>query len=66
MHLPFSGILAHTNPAPHRATCAGIGYGLYLTLSTWTLYYVATRTTFFNGTLKMFTLQEGWVSSVCE
>ena len=27
--------------------CAGIVYGLYLTLSTWILYYVATKMNFF-------------------
>ncbi|PRW57643.1 plasma-membrane proton-efflux P-type ATPase isoform B [Chlorella sorokiniana] len=38
---------------------AGIGYGLYLTLSSWALYYVATRTDFFDGQIGMFSLQEG-------
>mmetsp|Transcript_11130 Transcript_11130/g.33371 ORF Transcript_11130/g.33371 Transcript_11130/m.33371 type:complete len:1061 (-) Transcript_11130:545-3727(-) len=31
----------------------GIVYGLYLTLSTWVLYYVATHTSFFQRKLKM-------------
>lgn len=31
---------------PHLL-CAGIVYGLYLTLSTWILYYVATKMNFF-------------------
>ena len=35
-------------PSPH-ALCAGIVYGLYLTLSTWILYYVATKMNFFEN-----------------
>ncbi|KAL4418761.1 hypothetical protein ABPG77_005772 [Micractinium sp. CCAP 211/92] len=35
----------------------GIGYGLYLTLSSWALFYVATHTDFFDGTVGMFSLQ---------
>lgn len=37
-----SGLYAHQDSPP-----AGIVYGLYLTLSTWILYYVATRMSFF-------------------
>ncbi|EFN55631.1 hypothetical protein CHLNCDRAFT_133797 [Chlorella variabilis] len=37
---------------------SGIGYGLYLTLSSWALYYVATHTDFFDGDIGMFSLQE--------
>lgn len=37
---------------------AGIGYGLYLTLSSWALYYVATHTDFFEDQLGMFSLEE--------
>lgn len=50
-------------PLPPRA---GIGYGLYLTLSTWALYYVATHTDFFDTQIGMFSLQEKKVSSSAE
>lgn len=48
---------------PRFSMCcpAGIGYGLYLTLSSWALYFVATRTDFFDGQIGMFSLQEGSV-----
>ncbi len=46
--------------------CAGIGYGLYLTLSSWALYYVATRTDFFDGQIGMFSLQERSVSTLVD
>jgi H+-transporting ATPase len=42
---------------------AGIGYGLYLTISTWCLYYVATHTDFFESKLKMFSLEETQVNA---
>ena len=35
----------------------GIVYGLYLTLSSWCLYYVATHTSFFREKLKMHDLR---------
>lgn len=35
----------------------GIVYGLYLTLSTWVLYYVATHTSFFRTKIKMHDLR---------
>jgi hypothetical protein len=35
----------------------GIVYGLYLTLSSWALYYVATHTSFFREHLKMHDLR---------
>lgn len=38
---------------------SGAGYGLYLTLSSWVLYYVATHTDFFDGQIGMFSLQDG-------
>lgn len=47
---------------PCCTSWAGIGYGLYLTLSSWALYYVATHTDFFDGSIGMFSLQETGVS----
>ena len=38
--------------------CAGIVYGLYLTFSTWLLYFIATKTQFFSGSIKMFNLND--------
>ena len=35
---------------------AGITYGLYLTLSSWVLFHVATKTEFFRDHLNMFSL----------
>ncbi len=49
-------ILAHASTMC-TFTPAGIGYGLYLTLSSWALFYVATHTDFFDGTVGMFSLQ---------
>ena len=49
------GASHRTAPRPRPA---GIGYGLYLTLSSWALYYVATHTDFFDGDIGMFSLQE--------
>ena len=37
---------------------AGIVYGLYLTFSTWLLYFIATKTQFFSGSIKMFNLND--------
>ena len=36
----------------------GIVYGLYLTLSSWVLFHLANRSTFFENSLGMFTLDE--------
>ena len=36
--------------------CAGITYGLYLTLSSWVLFHVATKTEFFRDRLHLFSL----------
>ena len=36
---------------------AGIAYGLYLTLSSWVLFYVATHTSFFKNSIHMHDLR---------
>lgn len=51
------------SPVPNRWNLysifiSGIVYGLYLTLSTWVLYYTATRKSFFENNINMFSLQE--------
>lgn len=38
--------------------CAGIFYGLYLTFSTWLLYFIATKTHFFADSIKMYSLND--------
>ncbi len=53
-----SVLLTHHYLPCARLSPAGIGYGLYLTLSSWTLYYVATHMDFFDGQIGMFSLQE--------
>ncbi|KAK9829684.1 hypothetical protein WJX72_007324 [[Myrmecia] bisecta] len=37
---------------------SGIVYGLYLTLSSWTLYYVATKTNFFEARCNLYSLND--------
>ena len=41
---------------------AGIAYGLYLTLSSWVLFYVATHTSFFRDKIRMHDLRFAPVS----
>lgn len=41
-------------PAPFT----GIVYGLYLTFSTWLLYFITTKTQFFSGSIKMHNLND--------
>ena len=49
-HLSCQGLLADDVgwvPERGHVACAGIVYGLYLTLSSWVLFHVATAMTFF-------------------
>ena len=67
---PVTGMLGErTSPAvglsrlpceswPRACMRAGIVYGLYLTFSTWLLYFIATKTQFFPGSIKMFSLND--------
>jgi hypothetical protein len=38
--------------------CAGIVYGIYLALSSWILFYLVAKTTFFTSSIHMFDLEQ--------